>query len=82
VWRPTALPVAHQASDEDIRHAYEHAVEWIELGDDPPRYLMAGPDRASNLIELVALDGDDDVLVIHAMTLRQSTRHELFGDSD
>jgi hypothetical protein len=32
----------HQVSDEDIRHAYEHPLAWIELGDDPPRYLMAG----------------------------------------
>jgi len=72
----------HQVSDEDIRHAYEHPVSWIELGDDPPRYLMTGLDPAANLLELVVLEGDDDVLIIHAMTLRRSTRHELFGDRD
>ncbi len=53
---------------------------WVELGDDPPRYLVAGADRTGNLLELVVLAVEDDVLVIHAMTLRRSTREELFGD--
>ena len=46
----------HQVPDEDISHACEHAIAWIELDDDPPRYLLAGPDRAGNLLELVVLD--------------------------
>lgn len=53
---------------------------WVELGDDPLRYLLAGADRAGNLLELVALAGQDDEFVIHAMELRHSTRRELFGD--
>lgn len=65
--------------DEDISHSYEHPVAWAELGDDPARYLVAGPDRAGNLIELVVLAVEDGVLVIHAMTLRRSTQRELFG---
>ena len=69
----------HQISDADIEHAYEHAIAWAELGDDPPRYLVAGPDRAGNLLELVVLDVEDDVLLIHAMRLRRSTQSELFG---
>lgn len=54
----------HQVPDDDIRHAHEHAVAWIELDDDPPRYLVAGPDRAANRLELVVLEVEDDVLVI------------------
>jgi len=69
----------HQIPDADIEHAYEHAIAWAELGDDPPRYLVAGPDRAGNLLELVVLDVEDDVLLIHAMRLRRSTQSELFG---
>ena len=69
----------HQIPDADIEHAYEHAIAWAELGDDPPRYLAAGPDRAGNLLEIVVLDVEDDVLVIHAMRLRRSTQAELFG---
>jgi len=63
----------HQIPDADIEHAYEHAIAWAELGDDPPRYLVAGPDRAGNLLELVVLDVEDDVLLIHAMRLRRGT---------
>lgn len=69
----------HGVLDEDIEHAYEHAIEWIELGDDPSRYLVVGPARAGNLLELVVMESDGDELVIHAMVLRRSTEHELFG---
>ncbi len=61
-------------------HAFEHVVAWIELDDDPPRYLAPGPNRAGNLLELVILDSPETVLVIHAMLLRQTTREELFGN--
>lgn len=72
----------HRVADDDIRHAYEHAITWVELGDDPPRYLVAGVDRAGNVLELVVITLADDVLVIHAMTLRRSTQRELFGKED
>ncbi len=70
----------HGVAQEDIEHALAHAVAWAELGDDPPRYLLAGPDRAGNLLELVVLVLGGDELVIHAMGLRRSTAQELFGD--
>ena len=70
----------HGIADEDVVHAFNNIVAWQELGDDPYRFLVAGPDRARNLIELVVLDVPDDVLVIHAMRLRTSTRDQLFGD--
>jgi len=81
VWRP---PVGTPPSDpdEDIHHAYEHAVAWAELGDDPPRYPMASADRAGNLLKLVVMELEDDVLVIHAMRLRRSTELELFAGKD
>ncbi len=70
----------HGVSDEDIEHAVAHSVTWTELGEDPPRYLLVGPDRAGNLLELVVLDAGGKELVIHAMPLRRSTAQELFGD--
>jgi hypothetical protein len=71
----------HGVADADIEHAYEQAVAWIELGDDPPRYLLIGPDRAGNLLELVIIEpGAAAALVIHAMPLRRSTQREVFGD--
>lgn len=69
----------HQIPAGDIHHAYEHAVAWVELGEDPPRYLMAGADRAGNLLELVVIELNEEVLAIHAMKLRRSTEQELFG---
>ena len=69
----------HHVADEDIAHGYEHAVTWVELGDDPPRYLVAGPDRSGNLLELVVIEVRETAMVIHAMTLRRSTERELFG---
>lgn len=69
----------HGIADEDIVHAYAHAIGWVRLGDDPPRYLLAGGDRAGNLLELVVIGVPDDPLVIHAMPLRKSTEQELFG---
>lgn len=51
----------------------------MELGDDPPRYLVVGPDRSGNLLELVVIAARDSELVIHAMALRRSTERELFG---
>ena len=70
----------HGVSDEDIDHAYAQAVAWVELDDDPPRYLVVGPDRPGNLLELVVIDALDGELVIHAMALRRSTQRELFGE--
>lgn len=68
----------HGISDIDMTHAYTHAITWIELGDDPPRYLTAGPNRAGNLLELVVLDTGQHALLIHAMKLRRTTAQELF----
>jgi len=70
----------HGVAQEDVEHALAHAVAWAELGDDPARYLLAGPDRAGNLLELVVLVVGGDELVIHAMGLRRTTAQALFGD--
>ena len=69
----------HGVPDQDIAHAFEHCIAWIELGDDPRRYLLAGPDKAGNLLELVALVTDSTRLVIHAMPLRATSATTLFG---
>lgn len=72
----------HGIGDDDISHALDQAVAWIELGDDPVRFLLAGADSAGNLLELVVLSlPRHPVLVIPAMKLRRSTADELFGGS-
>ena len=55
---------------------------WVELGDDPVRVLLTGPDRAGNLLELVVMMGNEEELVIHAMPLRRTTAEALFGGGD
>ena len=69
----------HGVSDEDITHAYEHVLAWVEVGEDPMRYLVAGPNRAGNLLELVVLMTPTVELVIHAMKIRPSSEAQLFG---
>lgn len=69
----------HDVQDDDIRHAYVNAIAWVELADDPARFLMVGPNSAGNLIELVALHVGGRAVIIHAMPLRKSTAQVLFG---
>jgi hypothetical protein len=49
------------------------------LKEDPVRYLVLGPDRAGNLLELVILDRPQGPAVIHAMKMRSKYRHLLPG---
>ena len=72
----------HGVADDDIAHAYKHAIAWVELGEEPDRWLVVGPDRSGNLIEFVVLDTGGRRMVIHAMALRRSTERELFGDGE
>jgi hypothetical protein len=50
-----------------------------EIADDPVRYLVLGPDRAGNLLELVVLDRPQGPAVIHAMAMRPQYRRLLEG---
>lgn len=80
VWRFTRRPDTTGSLTRDIEHAHAHAITWVELGDDPMRYLVVGPDRSGNLLELVVIHTAEPVeLVIHTMALRRSTGRELFG---
>ena len=61
----------HGIADDDILHAVEHAIVVDDLGEDPDRWLVIGPDRAANLLEIVVLiTAERDELIIHAMPLR------------
>lgn len=68
----------HGVADDDIVHALAHALAFEDLGEDPDRWLVIGPDRAANLLELVVLvSAEGDELVIHAMPLRAVNRRFL-----
>jgi len=61
----------HGIADEDILHAVEHSTVVDDLGEDPDRWIVIGPDRAAQLLEVIVLvTAEGDELIIHAMPLR------------
>jgi hypothetical protein len=61
----------HGIPDDDILHAIDHSIVVDDLGEDPDRWLVIGPDCAANLLELIVLiSAEGDGLIIHAMPLR------------
>lgn len=67
----------HGIPGEDILHAVDHAITVDEVGEDPVRWLVLGPDRAGNLLELVVMDRSAGPAVIHAMPMRTQYRRLL-----
>lgn len=68
----------HGVADEDIQHAIDHALAIEDAGEDPDRWLVIGPDRAANLLEVVVLvTAQGTQIVIHAMTMRAAYRRLL-----
>jgi hypothetical protein len=45
----------HGVADEDILHAIDHALAIEDIGEDPDRWLVLGPDRSANMLEVVVL---------------------------
>jgi hypothetical protein len=70
----------HGIDEKDIQHGVEQALLIEEIGDDPMRFLVLGPDRAGNLLEIVILDRPQGPAVIHAMKMRQKYRRLLPGE--
>lgn len=61
----------HDITADDILHAIEHSLLVDDLGEDPDRWLVIGPDRAANLLEVVVIvTAEGDEVIIHAMPLR------------
>jgi hypothetical protein len=69
---PSAL--RHHVDAEDIQHVLRNAVVIDDVGEDPVRYLVLGPDRAGRFLELVVLDRPQGPAVIHAMAMRTKYR--------
>jgi uncharacterized DUF497 family protein len=67
----------HGIEDDDIVHAVDNALVVEDAGEDPDRYLVLGPDRAGNLLEVVVLVTDEVQIVIHAMPMRPKFRRLL-----
>ena len=56
------------------KRAVEHSLAFEDIGEDPDRWLVIGPDRAGNLLELVVLVDQRGEIVVHAMALRPKYR--------
>jgi hypothetical protein len=68
----------HGVADEDIYHSVDHALAIEDAGEDPDRWLVIGPDRAGNLLEVVVLmTVEGTQLAIHAMPMRAQFRRLL-----
>ena len=52
-------------------HAVAHSLVVEDIGEDPDRWLVIGPDRATNLLEVVVLVSREGAeMIVHAMPLR------------
>ena len=64
----------HGVDDLDIDHAVSNPLAVDDIGEDPDRWLVIGPDRAGNLLELVVLIDARGEIVIHTMPMRPKYR--------
>ncbi len=68
----------HGVADEDVVHAIDHALVIEDAGEDPDRWLVIGPDRAGNSLEVVVMTtAEGNQLAIHAMPMRARFRRLL-----
>jgi hypothetical protein len=67
----------HGVADEVIAHALQHVSVTEDAGEDPDRWLVIGPDRAGNLLEIIVLVTDTHEIVVHAMPMRPKYRRLL-----
>lgn len=67
----------HGVDAGDINHVLNNAMFVEEIGEDPQRYLVLGPNQAGNLLELVVLDRPHGPAVMHAMRMRTQYRRLL-----
>jgi hypothetical protein len=58
----------HGISDEDIIYIIEHALEVIEIEEEPQKLLYFGFDRSLRTLEVITvLKVNGEEIVIHAM---------------
>lgn len=66
--RPSARK--HGISDDDIRHAIDHAIAAITRPEQPEFTMLIGPTTDAQLLEVGIVATDDQDYVIHAMPAR------------
>lgn len=64
---PSALK--HGLGEEDILHAYRNPLRVWDLGEGFT--MMIGPNRAAIILEVGHIEGDEAVVIVHAMLARK-----------
>jgi hypothetical protein len=64
----------HDVPADDMQHVLNNPLAIEEVADDPIRYLVLGPDRSGNLLELAVMDRPQGPAVIHAMPMTEQYR--------
>lgn len=68
----------HGVADEDTLHAIDHALAFEDAGEDPDRWLLIGPGRADNLLEVIAMiTVEGSQIATHAMPMRDKYKRLL-----
>lgn len=62
----------HGISDEDILYVISHAIEVIQIDEEPEKLLYIGFDRSLRVLEVITvLKVNGEEIVIHAMKATQ-----------
>ena len=71
----------HGSTVSDIMHVCNNPIVFLELEEgNRPKVLLIGADKSGNLLEVILLVLEQEqLLAVHAMKLRPSTR-KLFSD--
>lgn len=78
MWGVDSSARKHGVADADIRHAVDNAQAIEDAGEDPDSWLVLGPGRNANMLELVVMvSAEGDRTVIHAMAMRAQYRRLL-----
>jgi hypothetical protein len=68
-----------EIEDQDVITAWTNAISMHKRTFDPPDYYAAaGFDNKSRILEMVAVESDEDeIIIFHAMRLTKKMRSEL-----
>jgi hypothetical protein len=68
----------HRVGDDAMLHAVANALAVEDIGEDPDRWLVLGPDLAGNLLEVtILITSEGNEMIIHAMPMRTIYRRML-----
>jgi hypothetical protein len=58
----------HGIDRTSINHAFNHPIRSVDVEEGLT--MLVGPDQAGNLLEIGVVDGQDGLIIVHAMPAR------------